>query len=212
MRYRSPVQDRAIKTEHSFVEAAKKLFADRGFAATTIDDIAAEANLHRGAFLKRFGSKHTVKLIIYEEYCRDALCAMDKFVSNLPTAQFQSLEDAFSAVSQGLEQLQRQHFAANRVMYEDYASGLIVHEKTKEIFRALVKLVEATDLHLNPQVNRDKSIYFNTSQLLVTLNYENVLSAMPGLPQCPLARQKIIVTAAIQPLLQDAMSGENTLV
>ena len=203
MHYRSPVQNRAIETERRFLEAARKLFGAQGFAATTIDDIAAEANLHRGAFLKRFGTKDAAKLMIYEDYCQDAHCAMDKFVSDLPSSNFQSLEDAFSVVSRRLEDLQRRHFAANRIMNEDYACGLVVHEKTKEIFRKLVKLVEETDLHLNPQANRDKSVYYTVSQLLVTLNYENVLSAMPGLSKCPMDRQKIIVTAAIQPLIRD---------
>ena len=210
MHYRSPVQNRAIETERRFLEAAKRLFGIQGFAATTVDDIAAEANLHRGAFLKRFGSKDAAKLMIYEDYCQDALCAMDNFVSELPSSKFQSLEDAFSVVSRRLENLQRRHFAANRIMYEDYACGLVIHEKTKEIFRALVRLVEATDLHLNPQANREKSVYYTASQLLVTLNYESVLSAMPGLSKCPLARQKVIVKAAIQPLLHDTNSNNGS--
>lgn len=204
MRYRPPIQGRAIETEQRFIESAKKLFAKQGTAATTIDDIANDAGLHRGAFLKRFGSKDGAKHLIFDEYCKDALCAIARYRSDLESRSWKDIDAALYHISIRLEKVQRDHFAANRAMYEDYACGLRIHEKTKEIFRELVELIKYTDQFFYANSERSKDCYYACAQLLVTLNFEYVLSAMPGLPRDEVARHSMIALAASIALSREA--------
>lgn len=212
LKYRPPVQERAMETERRFLVSVKRLFAKNGVARTTIDDIAADAGLHRGAFLKRFGSKDGAKLLIFEEYCIEAEHLMRELRELLCLGHFAVIEDAFYCVSSKLERVQRQHFAANRAMYEDYANGLEIHEKTNRMFMGLVELINAIDDHFNPGVARHKSCYFASAQLLVTLNFEYVLSAMPGLPQSAELRHKMISTASLLPLSENWQTIERKVV
>jgi AcrR family transcriptional regulator len=49
-------------TEQAIVDAAMKLSAERGFAATTIDDIAAAAGIGRRTFFRYFPTKEDIVL------------------------------------------------------------------------------------------------------------------------------------------------------
>ena len=48
---------RARDTKEQIVEAALALVAERGFAATSVDDIAAAAGVAKGSIFYNFGSK-----------------------------------------------------------------------------------------------------------------------------------------------------------
>lgn len=74
---------RRTQTRAKIIAAAARLMADRGLAATSIDDIAAEAGVAKGSVFYNFGSK-------------DALCAaiigagIDQLVAALEDARTQS--------------------------------------------------------------------------------------------------------------------------
>ena len=52
--------ERRAATIHGVEDAARKLFASRGFADTTIDDIAARAGVAKGAVYHHFSSKEEI--------------------------------------------------------------------------------------------------------------------------------------------------------
>ncbi|MDM8084164.1 TetR/AcrR family transcriptional regulator [Cellulomonas cellasea] len=54
---RSGRGDRGAGTRAFIVDAAVSLIADRGFSATSVDDIAAEAGVAKGSIYYNFGSK-----------------------------------------------------------------------------------------------------------------------------------------------------------
>jgi AcrR family transcriptional regulator len=57
-RYQSPVrQESARRTRHAVVQAAHELFTARGYAATSLADIAAAAGIARPTAFAAFGSK-----------------------------------------------------------------------------------------------------------------------------------------------------------
>ncbi len=52
--------DRSARTHAALVEAARELFAEKGFAATSRDEIAGRAGVTRGALYHHFDSKTAV--------------------------------------------------------------------------------------------------------------------------------------------------------
>lgn len=48
----------AVQTRHEILEAARRLFAERGYVATSVNDIAEEAGVAVQTIYARLGSKH----------------------------------------------------------------------------------------------------------------------------------------------------------
>jgi AcrR family transcriptional regulator len=66
-RTRRTQADRSATTRAALVSAARELFADQGFAATTRDEIAARAGVTRGALYHHFESKSTLAAAVVAE-------------------------------------------------------------------------------------------------------------------------------------------------
>lgn len=60
-------QQRAQETRKQLVDAARELFARKGFEVTRLEDIAAAAGKTRGAFYAHFRDKEDVFFAIFEE-------------------------------------------------------------------------------------------------------------------------------------------------
>jgi AcrR family transcriptional regulator len=58
--------ERRATTRGAILEAARALFAAHGFAATTVDDIAAKAGVAKGAVYHHFASKEAVFDAVFE--------------------------------------------------------------------------------------------------------------------------------------------------
>src|SRR5512146_1524689 len=52
-----------IETRLALARAAMRLFEERGYAATTVDDIAAAANVSRRTFFRYFATKEEVFIV-----------------------------------------------------------------------------------------------------------------------------------------------------
>ncbi|MFI6011222.1 ScbR family autoregulator-binding transcription factor [Streptomyces sp. NPDC051243] len=59
-------QDRAIRTRRSILEAAAKVFGERGYASATVEEILSRAGVTRGALYFHFSSKEEVALGVLE--------------------------------------------------------------------------------------------------------------------------------------------------
>jgi AcrR family transcriptional regulator len=64
---RRPQAERSAQTRAALVSAARELFADKGFAATSRDEIAARAGVTRGALYHHFDSKTAVAAAVVVE-------------------------------------------------------------------------------------------------------------------------------------------------
>lgn len=58
--------ERSATTRAALLNAARRLFAINGYAATAREDIVAKAGLTRGALQHHFGDKETLFLAVYE--------------------------------------------------------------------------------------------------------------------------------------------------
>ncbi len=56
------------ETKRKIYEAATKLFADKGFQSTTVDDIAAAADVSKGTFFNYFPRKEAIIRFLFEEW------------------------------------------------------------------------------------------------------------------------------------------------
>jgi AcrR family transcriptional regulator len=65
-------------TRLALVSAARELFGERGYAATSLDDVAAQAGVTKGALYHHFGGKADLFQEVYEQVMREV---SDKVVS-----------------------------------------------------------------------------------------------------------------------------------
>lgn len=59
---------RKAKTRRALLDAAARVYAKRGFAGATLDDVAAEAGYTKGAVYAHFGSKENLLQALMQEY------------------------------------------------------------------------------------------------------------------------------------------------
>lgn len=61
-------QRRRAETRSLLLEAGLNLFAERGFEAVSLDDVAAAAGFTKGAIYGQFRSKAAFQLALFEQY------------------------------------------------------------------------------------------------------------------------------------------------
>lgn len=68
-----PVEKRsdAARNRERILDAARRLFAERGIAAVTIDDVVAAAGVGKGTLFRRFGDKGGLAVALLDEQERD---------------------------------------------------------------------------------------------------------------------------------------------
>lgn len=59
-------------TRHALLDAARTLFGQRGYAATSIEEVAAAAKVTKGAFYHHFNGKQELFAAVYEQVKREA--------------------------------------------------------------------------------------------------------------------------------------------
>jgi AcrR family transcriptional regulator len=74
---RTPQQDRSIKTKEAIVNAAMKLFSDKGYHQTNTKQIAAEAGVSTGSFYSYFIDKKAVFIDVLKVYNEAMLARID---------------------------------------------------------------------------------------------------------------------------------------
>ena len=188
--YKKPLQPRAIATEKRFLDALNDLLKEKSLGQLSIDEIADHAQLTRGAFLKRFGSKKQALFVLWASYCNLASEQMVSIAACMP--KFACIEDACMHMSKTLEHIQTLEFSVNRAMHEDFQENLRIDPQTKKIFLDCVDLMRQAQKQFNLAGAASDAGAFAAAQLLVTINYNYVLKAMPALPANSQARHKLI--------------------
>lgn len=70
--------ERRAATTDAILKAGRRLFGDRGFAATTIDDIALLARVAKGAVYHHFATKEAVFAAVFDQVSRDLVAEIDR--------------------------------------------------------------------------------------------------------------------------------------
>jgi AcrR family transcriptional regulator len=69
---------RREKTRTAIVKAAKRIFGERGFAATTMDEIAAGAHVAKGAVYHHFSTKEALFEEVFEQASLELVSDLDR--------------------------------------------------------------------------------------------------------------------------------------
>ncbi|MBW4082331.1 TetR/AcrR family transcriptional regulator [Paenibacillus sp. S150] len=80
---RTPRQDRSIKTKEAIVQAAMKLFSEKGFHQTNTKQIAAAAGVSTGSFYSYFVDKRAVFIDVLKMYSDQLLAKIDASMSEI---------------------------------------------------------------------------------------------------------------------------------
>jgi AcrR family transcriptional regulator len=69
--------ERREKTQAAIVKAAQRIFGEHGFAASTMDDIAAGARVAKGAVYHHFATKEALFEAVFEQVSRQLVLELD---------------------------------------------------------------------------------------------------------------------------------------
>lgn len=180
------------------LDAFDYLLSSVGYKQARLELLADISGTTKSAFLSRFGSKKNALLILFERYCSDASQKMSEIYHKIP--DFKSAQHALYEFSVILEELQTQHLGSNRGMHEIFVETHKVDERTQEIFLQLVDLMKSVQSHHLKGYPCTNIGAFSASQMLVTINYNYVLEAMPALPHEPSIRHDMIAKMLTEPL------------
>jgi AcrR family transcriptional regulator len=109
-RRREPVEQ-GPDTRTKLLDAAAKVFAEKGFAASSVDDVAAAAGMSKGAVYWNFDSKDDLIETLLDERVLEPLRTMIEFTKSAPAEQptATAAGDAIAALADQREILQLFH-------------------------------------------------------------------------------------------------------
>jgi AcrR family transcriptional regulator len=105
--------ERRQATQAAILKAAKRLFGERGFAATTIDDVAAAARVAKGAVYHHFATKEALFEAVFDQVSQELLVEVDRAA--------RSEKDALAAMAKGTQA----YFAA---CAKDATGQIVLHD------------------------------------------------------------------------------------
>lgn len=90
-----PVQHRSEETRGKILEAAIRLFSNRGFNTASVDDICAEAGVSKGAFYHHFESKQALFLALLDGWLKNIDNSIEAARDQPAPATFLAMTEAF---------------------------------------------------------------------------------------------------------------------
>jgi AcrR family transcriptional regulator len=96
--------ERREKTRGAIVKAAKRIFGERGFAAATMDDIAAGARVAKGAVYHHFRTKEELFGAVFDSVSRELVVEIDRIAraeKDVLAAMAAGTEAYFAACAKG---------------------------------------------------------------------------------------------------------------
>jgi AcrR family transcriptional regulator len=96
--------ERRAATIESILKAGRLLFGERGFAATTIDDIAEQARVAKGAVYHHFATKEAVFEAVFDQVSRALVQEIDRAVrteKDVLAAMVAGTQHYFTACAKG---------------------------------------------------------------------------------------------------------------
>lgn len=77
-------EEHSLESRQALVDSATRFFADRGYAQTSLDEIAERARLSKGSVYWHFGSKQALFRAVLEELERDVVERLSRTAAAAP--------------------------------------------------------------------------------------------------------------------------------
>lgn len=196
-------KNRAVRSRENtlerLVEAAGEVFADRGFAGATIDDLTTAAGFTRGAFYSNFSSKEEIFTAAVQHLVTRIVATTRAGSAEIVATGnvFAGVQAMFSALHEDLNRLQRIELEArlHALRQPDARSPYV---QVREMLRSQVALIltESADLH-NMEVVVDAG---HLSDSLVALYFNAITTETLEGHDCSIALLgTTLVEACLQP-------------
>jgi AcrR family transcriptional regulator len=138
---------RLERTRSLLVDAAEEVFAEKGFVAASLDDIAHTAGYTRGAIYKHFATKEDLFLAVSDRYWRRYFDNFAEVMS--PATQIGARE--LDEIAERWRQLSRDRGAEHAALGQEFTLYLLrnpdarerVAAKRSEVVEALAKFIVA---------------------------------------------------------------------
>ncbi|GAA1128984.1 helix-turn-helix domain-containing protein [Citricoccus alkalitolerans] len=102
-------QSRSVEVRSLVVEAAVELFGERGFEATSVDDLARAAGLSRSTYFRQVGGKEDAVFADHPPLIEELAAWMDEQPSDPWTTVCAASERVFAHLSEDLELARRRY-------------------------------------------------------------------------------------------------------
>jgi AcrR family transcriptional regulator len=147
----------AALTRAAIVDAARALFVEQGFDDTSVDDIANNAQVSKGAIYHHFKDKQEIFIDVYRDATKGVIEGAMKVLVDIPVGSWERIEAAGSAVIKGYTYNTEPRVLVRQVM------GVLGAERTQalegELALPLIRtlLKEAEDVGELRQVSIEKA-------------------------------------------------------
>lgn len=138
---RAPQQERTRKTLGRLLDAAEKLFSEKGFDETTIAEIAAQAESSVGGFYRRFRDKDHLVQALHERFTEESRATAADVLDPERWTGF-SVEQVLSEVAAFLVEVYREREGLLRTFLFRSAFDEIVQERQEKSFEYIADLLE----------------------------------------------------------------------
>jgi TetR/AcrR family transcriptional repressor of nem operon len=155
------------QTRERILDGAERLVLDRGLAATSIDEILAEAQTSKGAFFHHFPSKNHLARALVERYAANDVAFLEEFMgraeaaSDDPAIQMVEFIRLFEHAADEMVSQQPSclyvSYIYDRQLSEDGTNDLIVGAVRAWRERLAEKLRDAAEVH-PPRVPVDPDV------------------------------------------------------
>ncbi len=153
-------------TRTRIIDAAERIFARFGFSGTTLDEVASDAGLTKGAVYWHFKSKSDLYFALLEERIRYRLAGLPDIIENL--LQTENMDMAFASILKGqfaqLNELDRPRlffeFVANSRQPEIQERLCMIYRIGYEKVRDLVQQMQEEGVIVSDRDPHALSIFF----------------------------------------------------
>jgi AcrR family transcriptional regulator len=151
------MQQRSEETRTKIIEAAIKLFSGRGFNASSVDDICAEAGISKGAFYHHFESKRALFLALLDSWLHAVDKAIEASKDQTAPETFMQMTEAFPYVfktaGDGLPMFFEFWLQASRDQ-KVWEASIAPYRRYHKYFTSLIKkgIEEGSFVEVNPEL------------------------------------------------------------
>jgi AcrR family transcriptional regulator len=164
-------QEYAAATRDAIIQAARELYAQQGFFATKVEDIAAQARVAPATVYTSVGGKHAVLMVLMQQLA--SWEPRERALARIADAS--TSHDVLAALAQGTRSTREKWADVQRVITEtaphDTAASTVHTERIKRYRTALDAVVDRLAILEGPAFDRGRAaailwFYFGPSSYL----------------------------------------------